>query len=444
MQPGLILLALLLLTASCSKASEGRTGNPNRMSAAREEKPAQAAPQIFGCPEPNTATSRFLPLEAGPLILTKVLCRSFHQEEEKDASPGLLVPEVPALLSPDGTKLLAFDIDGGGMSLSTVATTPRVWEIDAKIVTSLGEAQQVAWASDSRFAWAVRQQTVVPNGFAITPLKPFRVSRDGTIRELPVLTHSAGTLDELSWAGRRGMALARFGTKGSFYRPERPDPHPTLAIVDASQGKVVQSFPMSALPGIAATDVAAVTTADAAGRVRAMLTYGDDHWVYWEQGQLPREVPMGIPIGRGNYTLSPDGRRVLVMRDLSASGVQCEYYGRPTHCPAPTPQSGPIAQLRDLGSGRVIWSLNGMASNFSSDLAPVISDNGRYALITTPDGAPGGAYALISMTNGNVLQRIERRQNTYDCTFGFRANDTIVWMNCFTTFAEYRLRSARF
>src|SRR3546814_20979345 len=46
------------------------------------------------------------------------------------------------------------------------------------------------------------------------------------------------------WVGNSGLALAEFGTKGNYYRPEHDDPTPTLGIVDGRRGKVLQTVPM--------------------------------------------------------------------------------------------------------------------------------------------------------------------------------------------------------
>jgi hypothetical protein len=58
-----------------------------------------------------------------------------------------------------------------------------------------------------------------------------------------LLKNVAGRLDGIRWVGGGGLALAEFGTKGHYYRPEHDDPTPSLAIVDGRRGRVLQNCP---------------------------------------------------------------------------------------------------------------------------------------------------------------------------------------------------------
>ncbi|HYI41710.1 MAG TPA: hypothetical protein VE053_15485 [Allosphingosinicella sp.] len=68
------------------------------------------------------------------------------------------------------------------------------------------------------------------------------------MRPLPALRHPARPLDGLQWIGGEGRALALFGARGGYYRPEHEDPEPTLAMVDAGLGRVLASVPARTLP----------------------------------------------------------------------------------------------------------------------------------------------------------------------------------------------------
>lgn len=102
----------------------------------------------------------------------------------------------------------------------------------------------------------------------------------------------------------------------------------------------------------------------------------------WDQGESPRIISIHNRTARTSYTLSMDGNKVLIMGNLSATGWICEFNNP---CPRPTPQSGMIAELREINSGRLVWSITGTAQHFSNSELPAISPDDQYALITRPD-----------------------------------------------------------
>jgi len=120
----------------------------------------------------------------------------------------------------------------------------------------------------------------------------------------------------------------------------------------------------------------------------------------WDQGESPRILPIHNKTANTSYTLSIDGTKVLIMGNLSATGLVCEFKNP---CPLPTPQSGMIAELREVSSGRLVWSITGTANKFSKSNLPAISPDDQYALITMPGDHE--YVALVSMTDGDVLQR---------------------------------------
>src|SRR3546814_7474880 len=105
------------------------------------------------------------------------------------------------------------------------------------------KAPPFVWRNDSKAILGVRQDTMRPSGFALGPLSPIEIPNDGEPHPLPLLKDVAGGLDGMLWVGNSGLALAEFGTKGNYYRPEQEDPTQTLGHVEGRQGKVLQTGP---------------------------------------------------------------------------------------------------------------------------------------------------------------------------------------------------------
>jgi hypothetical protein len=118
------------------------------------------------------------------------------------------------------------------------------------------------------------------------------------------------------------------------------------------------------------------------------------------------------------------------MRGLSATGWICEHN---PNCPPPEPQSGPIAELRDLTDGHLIWAITGTANQFSNDLDPAISPDGRSALISMPYDRDGRKTALVSMADGRVVQEMPIAGIA-----GFSQDGRSAWINSYNVFARYR------
>jgi hypothetical protein len=124
------------------------------------------------------------------------------------------------------------------------------------------------------------------------------------------------------------------------------------------------------------------------------------------------------------------------MRGLSAKGIICEHNPK---CPLPIPSSGVIAELREIRSGKVIWSVTGTAPMFSNDGMPAISPNGRYALISMPTSYQGETAALIEMASGKILHRIPS-SGAFHSRFGFSSDSRSAWVSGYSRLAEYRIR----
>src|SRR3546814_12210791 len=107
------------------------------------------------------------------------------------------------------------------------------------------KAPPFVWRNDSKAILGVRQDTMRPSGFALGPLSPIEIPNDGEPHPLPLLKDVAGGLDGMLWVGNSGPALAEFGTKGNYYRPEHDDPTTTPCIVDGRSGQGTPTVPKS-------------------------------------------------------------------------------------------------------------------------------------------------------------------------------------------------------
>jgi hypothetical protein len=203
----------------------------------------------------------------------------------------------PGLFSPDG-RSIAYR---GGLAERVVVGRLEPTKLN---LTSFplkqppGEAPRIQHKQDFIFGWAADSRSILtgsydidsPSAFRTSPLTLERIFVDsGEVQPLPKLEHQAGPLDELLLANSDGLALAHFGTKGNYYKPEHKDPAPTLAIVDVFKGGIRESFRMPGLPA----SVWATTLKD--GRIKALLNDGTK-WLIWTQGQKPELIPN---LGRG-------------------------------------------------------------------------------------------------------------------------------------------------
>ncbi|WP_123905496.1 WD40 repeat domain-containing protein [Sphingobium cloacae] len=316
-----------------------------------------------------------------------------------------------------------------GLAIVRTGPKPSTTRFQGRITGPLGKPP-FDWLRTSSAVLGVRQNTAKPSGFALGPLQPYLFPVNGPARQLPKLANAAGPLDELYWMGESGIAIAAFGTKGFLYKPEHDDPHPTLAFVDALNGKVLQAAAIASIPDLPTKSrVGAIShSMNAKGIITALIAFQSNRWVVWTQGKAPRILQLGTKYVH-QFTVTPNGRDVLVMKNLSASGATCELN---PNCPPPTPQTGPIAELRSLSTGNIIWSLRGTAREFSGSDVPAISPDGRYALISMPREKHRSTTALISMASGKIIQQIPR-PSTSGCTVGFSRDGRKAWISGETT-----------
>jgi hypothetical protein len=362
--------------------------------------------------------------DGGPLRLNTLYCQDFAPTS---------YPRANVVVSPDA-RLIAFeDFERRFVRVaalnSTKATTAYALDLGTfATIASFGDGRpSFQWSADSRFLWAATQLRMRPlGGWALAPLKPVR-AQAGQLKPLPNVEHAAGPLDGILWAGS-GNALALFGARGGYYRPEHDDPNPTLAIVDAQRGVVLDSVRLTSAP---LTNVEATTLPD--GRVRAV--YGTKEMRAWTQGERP--ISLSIPVTRGMSTaLSKDGMRLLVMRDLRVES-SCTRSG--SKCWQGPPVSGDLAALYDLPNGRMLWTIQSDI-DAPGPRAPIpeISPDGKYALIGLPSAFPThpARFAFISMRDGSIIQTIRAPGDEY--TFGFAQQSDTVWAHRGGTTVIYR------
>jgi len=349
---------------------------------------------------------------------------------------------TPPLLSPDGRSIASYNVIEG-LFLARLADRASVQAAGRYGIAGLGflhDASTLAWHEKSRALLSV-QRTTNSNGFATSALEPVLYGLDGKVRSLPILAHAAGPLDGIGWVGNAGMAIAEFGTKGEFYKPPREDLAPTLAIVDAMHGRVLQAIPLPPvdergfLPRVRKLAVRQASD----GSVHAVLRLGNLGWFEWRQGQPLRPIALGgEPDSVAEAAIMPDGSAVLIARALSASGIICEHN---PNCPQPEPRTGAIAELQSLSTGEVLWRLDGTATTFSQPDPPAISPDGRYALISLPRQAngAGASTALISMRDGHILQTIINPWSS-GCAMGFTPDGRRAWVSGGGNIYVFRLK----
>lgn len=377
---------------------------------------ASAAPTASGCGENGSRIlSSAKPLGSGPLSLSKVYCLPI---------PPTSVPRSPPQPSADLRNFFVFD-SVNGLTIVSTGQKYSVRRFEGRMAGSLDKLP-FSWMNSSQAVLGVRQNTAKPSGFALGPVQSHLFPVDRPARQLPRLASAAGPLDEVYWMSGTGRAIAAFGTMGSSYKPEHDDSRPTLAFVDAAKGKVSQTITMASIPGLSSkARVGAIShTSDAKGLITALLAFQSNQWVVWAQGKAPRNLQLGMKYVH-QFAVAPSGRDVLVMKNLSATGMFCE---RNPNCPPPTPQTGSIAELRSLSTGRIVWSVNGTAREFSGSDVPAISPDGRYALISLPWEKRRSTTALISMASGKVIQQIPRPWMS-GCAVGFSRDSRKAWIS---------------
>ncbi|MBW8813206.1 MAG: hypothetical protein JF588_07240 [Caulobacterales bacterium] len=371
------------------------------------EAPAGTTP----CAERPYGEARLTPAQSGPARLAGVHKASFVAAELDDRP----VPQV----SPDGAAYFTVRHRLGlQFGPEPAGSPPQVVGLPEVVEVGYGGAAPMpfAWQADSRAVFGASQPRMYPRGgWALGGWQPLRIWRDGRVERLPRLSHPSGELDSLQWAGGRGLALAQFGTRGGLYRPERKNPEPAFAFIDAVRGRVLATFRFDRIPGVRprrdGSDYALFRPAAAVvvrpdGRLRAVVQVARGPWVILDQGRPPRLAPIpGGPAAAGGVALSADGRRVLITPSLQASGMICE---RNPNCPKPTPVEGSFAALYDLETGERLWELRATVTDFWTYPVPALNADGSLALVGLPEDAADAwpRVGLVSTRIGAVVQTL--------------------------------------
>lgn len=404
---------------------------------------AQQVPRI-NCDAPHQRELELAPLGNGPLQLRTVYC------QHRRFSP---FPVHLATVSPDGQSIVYLEHN----AILRMARLDRSdgWidhrtemGVFAHFSRSTGSKPAISWASNSRSVWAARHEAESPSGFAKSPLLPLKAAEDGNIVTLPPLRHDAGPLDGLLWADGDGLAVAQFGTRGGYYRPEHSDEDPSFAIVDAGRGLVLDTLPFRAIdalkdrsrgaPHAVIKNAAAAKLGD--GKVRALLSVG--RWIVWTEGQAP--VTMTDPYADdfdSHMVMSPDGSRVLVARFFGPMEMICERRPRPDCGTRGPPVEGVLAAMHDLENGRLLWSIRATVSYNYEVAFPAISPDGRFALIELPPEGARPLIALVALEDGKTIQTLPSPGGPF--AMGFVRGGQSIWTHAHGLTALYDVQPNR-
>jgi hypothetical protein len=140
--------------------------------------------------------------------------------------------------------------------------------------------------------------------------------------------------------------------------------------------------------------------------------------------------------------ISPDGSKLLVMRQLQPRGIPVSCRIPPCPQPPTTPATGNLLELRSAGTLRPIWSLRATASQFwHPSSAPVISPDGRYAVVMLPPRDDRQLIGLVSMANGRLRQTLGvGHVGGRPQSFGFSPDSRGVWLAYGGILVNYRMR----
>jgi hypothetical protein len=300
------------------------------------------------------------------------------------------------------------------------------------------------WDAGSRFVWSADVETT-RSGFPVGPLIPATavleepLSLSGPPRRdepatdpmsrLRGVDHAAGLLDGLLWADDRGRAFVLFGSKASLWRLPEHSATPTFAMVDVTSERIIASLSFTdAMAPLAATGDrldrfsvefgTASTLLDGRMQLFAVMSArlnGDEAnwrrtWLVWTERESPRLLPQPYPMQSVRFALTPDGSTVLATLPLGA-GVTCRRVGG---CQVMGPPvEGPLVVAHDLLTGAAIWTLRATSEAQANRRAPMVSPDGRLALVEL---ATFNQVGVVDATSGRLLQTLT---SNIDVTFGF-------------------------
>lgn len=347
------------------------------------------APVVEGCPEWAVKGIAAEPT-GGPAQLVRMDCRP-----------------VPGTPSPDGKRYFSFS--SGGLKLGSRNGSEPAHVFAMREPGAARSDVPFRWSSTSDFVWGSDQERAAPGGWYTGPVRLFKYHVDGRREELPSPRHAAGPLDDVEWIGDEGLALAQLGSLGGYYRPERDDPDPTLAIIDAERGRVLQALSMRAIPGARSAQgrpmIPQVRTIAFREGVQPhiFLQWPTGLALHWTSGEEPKPVPPVKKDYWARLVLDPGGKWLLVAPRLSVASIAECHDDDP--CPAEPPVTGPALELYDFATRERLWSISETTGSWGGPAFPVVSPNGRHAIMPVR-ALGGGVCLLVAMDHGTVLQRI--------------------------------------
>jgi len=397
-----------------------------------------ATVRVTNCPAHFTGRFEGEQETNGPYRLVSAHCTKIKESEQLTAPA--LAPDGRAIarLRSEGDLLDIIDLESGrAVSVPNPVTLPGFSMLDR-------QSPPIAWLIKPRAVLTVTQHVMVPSHFALSGLTVHRVNPNGASSALPPLTSAAGPLDAIEWVGNAGLAVAQFGTSGSYYRPEHADRAPEVAMVDTLRGKMLDRLPLShlafyrnrrsdAIRSLLQTPSATILPD---GRMRVLIpTYAN--WIIWTQGEAAKEVAKSVAdIGRARAALSRAGNSLLVGHDLQPSGVHVICEGPCPPSAPPKPRTGPLLSLHDLKKGAALWTLTATVDRFWNGHIFKISDDGLYALISYPPQGIHQELALVRMNDGSVVQKIPFGVSGGDA--GFADGGRIMWTRLTNVVSIYR------
>jgi hypothetical protein len=285
------------------------------------------------------------------------------------------------------------------------------------------------WSSTSEFVWGSDQERSAPGGWSTGPVRLYKYYTDGRREEVVLPQQAAGPLDDIEWIGEDGLGLAHFGSLGGYHRPEREDSDPTLAFIDASRGRVLQTLSMRALPGArSAQDRPMIpqirTIAYAPGsRPHVFMQWPKGLALYWTMGEEPVPVAPVKPDYWQKLVLDPAGKWLLVAPTLSVASIaECNNDEK---CPVEPPVTGRALELFDFATRESLWRISETTGAWGGPAQPVVSPDGRHAVMPV-SALGGGVCLLVAMDRGTVLQRISCKRQGVQTAFASDSKRFII------------------
>lgn len=376
---------------------------------------------------------------------------------------GALVPFV----SPDGKWALRSDADNSSrIRIASLRESGRFnHSLGSTLIYAtpfyLGGPQPIMWSTHSLSIWATQQIAEQSKEFS-SKLVPIILNLDGTVTSLPALKEAAGRLDTIMWVGPNGLALGGFNGISDHSQGTPASRSPRIGIVDAVRGTVrdiliVDKYPelKARLQNSGLKIVGATATVLPSGQVKAVLqfnpyadrlrTASSNHhsatWLTWAEGRTPKLWPSPYPDEVAvRSQLTPDGSFLLVARPLQPTPIAVsDCRGCP---PLSSPAiTGTVAEFLDVETGRSLWQITSSVDrNWDQSASPVISADGKFALIEFPPQDHFQTIGLINLRTGELVLRFPTvMEGAAPPRFDFFPDGKRIWVTSGNIFFQYEL-----